>query len=132
LINPSELRPQCIKTSPDTATNIGMSILDVPISESNLEKDANDLKLVLKKTNPALQFYNTGLEELKSFKLAWFDFKSFGIDGDMYNIMFIAPVEGKMLHGIFNCAFEEYNDWKSPALQMLKSFKLCDVSDNDI
>jgi len=126
---PSEQRPQCIKTSPDTATNIGMSLMDIPISESNLEQEAIDMKLVLKKINPAMQFYNTGLEELVGFKLAWFDFKSFGIDGDMYNIMFTAAVEGKMLHGVFNCAFEEYKDWKDPALQMIKSISIIDELD---
>jgi hypothetical protein len=38
--------------------------------------------------------------------------------------MFLASVEGKMLHGMFNCIFTERENWKEVALKMIKSIKL--------
>jgi len=129
---PSEQRPQCIKTSPDTSTNIALSLFDFPSSEKYLEQEAGQMQLVLKKTNPAIEFYTLETVELDDFKLAWMDYKSFAVDEQIYNIMFLAAVEGKTLHGVFNCIFRYYEDWNDPALQMIKSIQLSKEEDEEI
>jgi hypothetical protein len=120
---PGEQRPQCIKTSLDTTVNMAVSFFGFPVNEKQIEQEAAQLKMVLKKTNPAMEFYQSNTEELKDFKLAWFDYKSFAIDHQMYNIMFIAAAEGKMLHGVFNCMYEDYKEWFNPAVQMIQSIR---------
>jgi len=121
---PSELRPQCIKTSHDTSVNLGMTLIaEYPATDETLENDTLEIKNALKKTNPAIEFYETGIEQLEDFKLSWFEFRSFALDGEMYNLMFLAPAKGQLLHGVFNCLFELSENWKEPALQMLKSIK---------
>jgi len=125
----SELRPQCIKTSPDTSINLCISLIaDCPITEETMKLDAMEMKNALQKTNPAMEFYESGIEQLEDFKLAWFEFKSFALDGQMYNLMFLAPAKGQMLHGVFNCMFESSDNWKEPALQMVKSIKYAEKS----
>jgi len=120
---PSESRPQCIKTSRDTAVNIGMSLFPAPIDENNLDNELNDLKKILKNVNPAFEFYRTDIEDLEDFKLGWFDYKSFAIDQQMYNIMFVASIDGQMLHGFFNCPYSGHDQWMDAALQMIRSIK---------
>ena len=120
---PSELRPQCIKTTPDTSVNLCLNLIDYPANEETLKFDADEMKRALKNTNPATEFYKSGIEQLEDFKLAWFEFKSFAIDGQMFNIMFTAPAKGKMLQGVFNCLFEDSESWQKIALQMIKSIK---------
>jgi hypothetical protein len=120
----SEQRPQYIKTSLDTSTNFAISLYDFKMNENHIDKEASSLKGVLKKTNPSMQFYEEGLEKLEGFNLAWFDYKSFAIDSQLYNIMFIGAVDGKMLHGVFNCVFGDIEEWKNPALQMMKSISI--------
>jgi len=120
---PSELRPQCIKTSPDTSVNLGLNLIDYPATEESLAFDINEMKNALKSTNPSIEFYESGIEQLEDFKLAWFEFKSFAIGGQMFNIMFTAPANGQMLQGVFNCLFEQYDMWQKPALQMIRSIR---------
>jgi len=120
---PSEQRSQCIKTSPDTSVNLGVSLLDFPVSEEHLKQESEEIQSIIKKSNPATEFYLSGIEELEDFKLAWFEYKSFAIDGQMYNIMFIASVDNKMLHGMFNCSLDERDNWQDLALKMVKSIR---------
>jgi len=122
---PSEDRPQEIWTSPDTATNFGISHLtQIDTDAEYLKEDTAEMKAILKKTNPAMEFYQENLEELEDFNIAWFDYKSFGIDHDMYNIMFLAPLGGKALHGVFICLYSDYSQWSEVARQMLRSIEL--------
>ncbi len=121
---PSEQRPQVIKTSLDTSVNIGFSLLNLPLKDEYLEDTTNHFKRVLKNMNPSMSFYVEETIELENFKLRYFTFKSFGMDSPMFNIMFIAPYGGGMLHGIFNCLFSEREQWEDYAMQMLESIEL--------
>ncbi|MCL1924633.1 MAG: hypothetical protein FWF50_03515 [Defluviitaleaceae bacterium] len=121
---PSEQRPQYIMTNPSTSTNIGLSLLDHPINETQVEEGSDELKRVLKATNPAIEFYKSGVEKLEDLKISWFEYKSYAIDDQMYNIMFVSSYEGKFLHGNFNCRFSEHTEWREPALTIIKSLKI--------
>ena len=121
---PSKQRPQCIKTNADTSVNMSISYHEFETSNEYIEKEAASMKAVLKKSNPAMEFYEEGVEELPDFRLAWFGFKSFGLDQEMFNIMFVAAPEGKMLHGVFNCLFSDYKSWEKVALQMIRSIRV--------
>jgi len=123
---PSEQRPQCIKTNPSNSTNIGLSILDHPISEAQVEEGSEEMKRILKAVNPATEFYKSGLEQSEDFRISWFEYKSFAIDDQMYNIMFVSSYKGKFLHGIFNCRFSKHTEWREPAIEIIKSLKIND------
>ena len=121
---PSEERPQCIKTDSSTMIDIGISLHDeIPIAENSIADVIEDMKYVLKKTNPAMEFYESGIEELEDFNIGWMDYKSFAIDDQMYNIMFVASVKGKMLHGVFNCGYSAHVEWRDRGLQIIKSIR---------
>lgn len=121
---PSVQRPKEIWSSPDTETNFGISHLDVEVKPEEVIETTKEAKMILQKTNPHMEFYKSGFEELPDCKLAWFDYKSFGIGQDMYNIMFISSVEGKMLHGVFVCLFDELETWSDIALKIVQSIKV--------
>lgn len=120
---PSEQRPQVIKTSLDTSVNICFSLLNSPLKEENLEDTLKYLKRAMKNMNPAMSFYDEKTIETENMKLRYFAFKSFGMDYPMFNIMFIAPYKGVMLHGVFNCLYTEREQWEDFAIQMLSSFE---------
>ena len=128
---PSEQRPQHIVTTQDTSVNLCISLLDVPASNDQTPQNVLEMKSILKMTNPATEFFESGLEALEDFDLAWFEYKSFAIDGQIYNIMFTASAYDKMLHGAFNCTFGHQDAWRDPALQMLKSIKLSKKGGNN-
>ena len=76
----------------------------------------------LKRLNPAFVFYESGVDK-RHVTVGWFEFKSYGLDTDVYNLMFVSRIGGKMLHGIFNCDYEDVLEWREPAQIYLDRIK---------
>ncbi|WP_250277186.1 hypothetical protein [[Clostridium] colinum] len=120
---PSEDRPQIIKTSLDTSVNFGFSLMPLPIKNEQTKDAITQFKILLKKVNPAYIFYDLKSEKIGEKTISWFDFKSYGLDFPMYNIMYILPIRNKVMHGIFNCLYEDVNEWKEYAFQVIKTIE---------
>ncbi len=120
---PSGQRPQVIKTSLDTTVNFTFSLLDAAFEKAYIPNVLNQIKSILQKVNPALIFYDQTIDIEK--ELGWFDFKSYGLDEQIYNIMYIVPIDGKLLHGIFNCQYRDIMEWKEAARQVIYSVRDC-------
>ncbi len=118
----SEQRPQVIKTSLDTTVNIGLSILDAKILPEQVGMLCDQAKAALKRLNPAYVFYENGVE-LENMPLGWFEFKSYGLDSNIFNLMFVTIAGGKMVHGIFNCNYDDTIEWREAARQMIHSIR---------
>lgn len=120
---PSEQRPQIIKTSLDTAVNFTFSLFNQELEESQVGRGIEQCREIIRKVNPAFLYYDLVVEEEKN--IGWFDFKSYGLDEPIYNVMYITPIEGKMMHGIFNCRYRDIMDWKPVVHQVLMSIEDC-------
>ncbi len=116
---PSEQRPQVIKTSDDGTVNFTFSLYDTEFNERQIEDALGQFKAVIRKVNPAFIFYDFVVESDKA--LGWFDFKSYGLDEQIYNVMYLLPVEGKLMHGIFNCLYRDILEWKEAVHQIMMS-----------
>lgn len=119
----SEQRPQIIMTSLDTTVNIGLSFMNVNIEAWQLKGLMEQSKSALKNLNPAMIFHESKVEENAELPLAWFEFKSYGMDKNVYNLMFIVRAHGKMLHGSFNCCYDYALEWREVARQMVYSIR---------
>lgn len=117
----SEQRPQIIKTSLDTTVNIGFSMPDLEVYPEHIEELCKQTKSALKQVNPAIVFYEGQVEG--DLPLGWFEFKSYGIDGNVYNLMFMTVINKKLLHGIFNCNYNDLLEWRDAARQMMRTIK---------
>lgn len=118
----SEQRPQIIKTSLDTTVNLGINMLNVDIQDEQIEPLLEQAKTALKRMNPAMTFYDSKIEKAPMM-LGWFEFKSFGLDSNVYNLMFVTRVDGKMVQGVFNCIYEDALEWRDAAHQMVNSIR---------
>ena len=116
---PSEQRPQVIMTSDDGTVNFTFSLYDTEFNERQIEDALGQFKAVIRKVNPAFVFYDFVVESDKA--LGWFDFKSYGLDEQIYNVMYLLPVEGKLMHGIFNCLYRDILEWKEAVHQIMMS-----------
>lgn len=116
---PSEQRPQVIMTSDDGTVNFTFSLYDTEFNERQIEDALGQFKAVIRKVNPAFIFYDFVVESDKA--LGWFDFKSYGLDEQIYNVMYLLPVEGKLMHGIFNCLYRDILEWKEAVHQIMMS-----------
>lgn len=116
---PSEQRPQVIKMNSDTSVNFTFSLYDITFNERQIESALSQFQGIIHKVNPAFIFYDFVISEEKN--LGWFDFKSYGLDEQMYNVMYITPIEGKLMHGIFNCMYRDILEWKDAVQQVMLS-----------
>lgn len=121
----SEQRPQIIKTSLDTTVNFTFSLYDIQLSEKNIDSTIHQFKELIQKVNPAYVFDEIVIE--KERNIGWFDFKSYGIDEQIYNIVYVKPIGGRLLHGVFNCTCRDNVEWKDAALQVIYSINDCTI-----
>ena len=56
-------------------------------------------------------------------KIAWLAYETMAIDADIFNIMFITPLEGKMLYGSFNCILGMQDEWEKIAMYCIRTIK---------
>lgn len=120
---PMEQRPQIIKTNETGDVNFSFSLLDEKLQDNQVEKVKDSLIRLLKQAYPANTFYESNIEEQNHRVIGWFDFKSHGFDQKLYNFMYLLPIEGKFLHGTFNCALSEVDLWKPVVLQVIQSIE---------
>ena len=119
---PSANRPEIIKTSLNTNVNFAFNWMDKRSFVNQEEELALQLKAVLLKTNPSFVFYEEDEQKTSGGNtIRTFDFKSYGIDEQMYNMMCIISFSGGTLHGIFNCLDRDSEDWKKVLGQVFQS-----------
>lgn len=116
---PSENRPQIIKTDSDGSVNFTFSRFEQPMQADQIKDTVDDLRLMLRKAHPANLFIEDGQVEFESTICRWFDFKGYTINGTIYNVLFVAPVENGFILGMFNCPFEVWPSWKPVVLLLL-------------
>lgn len=117
----SEQRPQIIKTSLDTTVNFTFSLYGIELPEEEIDSTIRQFKYLIQKVNPACVFDEIVTE--KEQGVGWFDFKSFGVDEQIYNIMYVKPIGGRLLHGVFNCMYRDMAEWKDAAIQVIYSVR---------
>lgn len=119
-------RPQIIKTDFNCDTTITFSLLPIPDIENaadisaQMEKLHEDMKKVWKQ----YVFYDTGQVEAGELSVAWMDFRSFCMDGSIYNLMFMFHVEERIVLGNFQCSFPQYDMWKPTVLKLLTTVQV--------
>lgn len=121
---PMEQRPQIIKMNEDGSINFTFSFLDIDVKNENLPEVIESLYMVIRNTQPANIFYEKKVEEINdTLSVGWFDYKSHGIDQKIYNLMYCIPMNGQLLHCVFNSPLQEVDTWKPIVLQVIHSIE---------
>lgn len=120
---PMEQRPQVIKTSEDTKINFTFSLIDQPITNEQVEELVKYIKKILRNAKPDIRFVEDKIQEVNKLTIGWFDFVSNGYDQKIYNLMYYLPIDGKVMHGIFNCPLQDADVWKTIILQVIQTIR---------
>lgn len=115
-------------TSLDGSVNFTFSLVDQQISEEQIEPLTLQMQEIIRKSNPAAVFYWEEAALLDSgHPICMFDFKSFGVDGQMYNMVCFTPLSSGTLHGTFICLDEDAEDRKDFAWNAFKTIHEIDA-----
>lgn len=121
---PSVNRPQKIFTSLDGSVNFAFSIVENQISDNQIESLTEQMEEVISKSNPAAVFYQEVSESLANGRpICMFDFKSFGVDEQLYNMVCFTQLSCGTLHGTFICLDRDADEWKNMAWEAFKTIR---------
>ena len=116
-------KPQVILTSLDNTIDITLNLLEGKLKAEQIPLCLQKLKGAIRKAYPATLFYDEELFNESGVSVAYMDYKSFSLDGPVYNIMFVSVICNKPLIGTFNCPFDKWEQWRPVVLEMLKTIR---------
>lgn len=120
---PSSFRPHIILTNVKLTANFGFSLFSQKIEDEETDGMAVYLKNILKRSNPAIQFYSQKtIKTLKCTKVVY-DFRTQALDEAIYNIHFLAAINSRVMLGIFNCLYRDTDEWYEMVQQIIGSVK---------
>lgn len=109
-------RPQIVLSNPDATVdvffNCGVKKTHVSIADRMIL-----YKSVVKNLNSSYEFFTARAGS----RLAYFDFRSYTIDSDMYNLWFLVDLPDNTIFGGFSCLIHWQLQWHVLALQMLQT-----------
>lgn len=120
---PSEQRPQIIWSNETGTVNFCFSLFEMEMVPEQVDEAVTGFRSMLQRMQPGTEFFDFGIETVDKNKIGWFDFKNSAIDEQIYSILFVTPIHGRVCNGVFNCLFRDYEDWKPIMKQVLLSMK---------
>ena len=123
---PNLNRPQIIKTDVNADATMTFSLLPMAEVENITDISAQIEKLYgdMKKVWKQFVFYDTGQVEAGELPVGWMDFRSFCMDGSIYNLLFMFQAEEQIVLGNFHCSFPQYDIWKPVILKLLATIQV--------
>ena len=70
-------------------------------------------------SHPSFTFY----EYEADGEPGWFDYRSYAMDGDIYNVLFVTSIDNKLLIGSFSCPYDERDAYERPAKRIIASVR---------
>lgn len=121
----SEHRPQLILTGRmDPTENIGVSC--IARDGRDLQQALNVMRGSVRQIAPETVFYDTGPITAKNCEGYWFEYKSFTINDEAYNLQFLLGSAQTILLGVFNCSIRVFDDWKPFIVKSLDYTEILD------
>lgn len=105
---PCEEKPQIILEDKETNRFCTFSLLDNhTLIDLQLEYAIHVISKVVVSLYPSCLLDEAQLKDCKDGACGWFSFKSIGNRGEIFNIMYIYPVNGCMMLGTMGCIAED-------------------------
>ena len=117
-------RPDEIYTSLDMSVNFTYTDLGISGNDEDTRLAAGLIKQIIRNANPGYEFFEENEDIEKEVIINRFDFKSYGIDDEAYNIMYLASTGNSLIQGTFNCLYRDRIEWKRAALEVIKTVSM--------
>ncbi|WP_236896144.1 MULTISPECIES: hypothetical protein [Clostridium] len=121
---PSENEPDIIKCDEKGNICITLKIIDRILDENKVEELKDGMKEGMKNTNPIDVFYEDGVLKVDSQNIGFIEFKSYTMDGPIFNLMFFLELDEKTLMGNFRCLYAEYGEWRETVFQVIRNIRV--------
>lgn len=120
---PSESRPEIIYANSDTTVNITFSHKQEKLAAGQGAEVLDDLGHVLRHLYPTCKIFYQDSVQAGGNEVAWMDFVTPAMDSEIYNMMFVTQLKGRLLIGTCNCLDSDREDWKDLFVQMIATIR---------
>ena len=120
-------RPDVIYTSLDMSVNFTFTDLGISGNDEDTRLAAVLIKQIIKNANPGYEFFEENEDVERNVIINRFDFQSYGIDDEAYNIMYLACTGNNLLQGTFSCLYKDRMEWKRAALEVIKTVSIVEA-----
>lgn len=116
---PSERRPTIIYTDESTTINLAFNMTTHSISDTEVAEFQEEMIDILEQAQPSAEWLDTDVIEINDKTIGFLEVITPAIDGDIFNLMFFASIDGQALIGTFNCMDEDFETWRPIARAMM-------------
>lgn len=120
---PSRYRPPLILMSGDTLVNYGFQLTETPLAKVQLTEAIEGFLYSSRRIMPAARFGTVQYIDRADGQTAYYSYEVAAADTDIFQITYITDIDGKLLHGMFNCLLQEKERWERAALKSIGSIK---------
>lgn len=119
---PNEGRPDIIFSNEDGSININFKLIEDKLKARDVKTVKDLLQQEMVEKNTECKMVSSAVIEGDT-RIGYFDFISPAFDGDIYNLMFLFPLDEQIVLGSFNCMHFDMAGWLEIAVQMLRSIR---------
>lgn len=127
---PSDRRPNLIYTDESSSINLGFNLTPHRLKEEGVAAFQENMIDILEQAQPSADWLDTDVLKIDEKTVGFLEIITPAIDGDIFNLMFFASIEGIALIGTFNCMEEDLETWRPIARAMMESLRFASNSRN--
>ncbi|WP_235318447.1 MULTISPECIES: hypothetical protein [Lysinibacillus] len=120
---PSERRPNLIFTDTSSSINLAFNLTPHRLNEEGVAGFQENMMDILEQAQPSADWLDTEVLTIDAKTVAFLEVITPAIDGEIFNLMFFASVEGRALIGTFNCMEDDLDTWRPIARAMMESLQ---------
>lgn len=120
---PSEERPEIILSDDTGATNITFNYIPEEITNEEIPNTRDAMVKILKKLHPSSRWFEIGEKNVKEKNVAFCEFSSPALDGNIFNVMYFVEIHENILMGTINFKANEKKYWKIAAHQIIETIE---------
>jgi hypothetical protein len=121
---PSPRKPNPIYTDQSTTINIAFNHTSTPLIVKDLPGFKLTMMQMIKKMQPSAQFLEDGIKVINGLSVAFFEFVTSALDGEIYNLACFTPLQERALLINFNCLEVDMAVWRPIAFGIIDSLRL--------
>lgn len=120
---PSERRPNLIYTDTSSSINLAFNLTPHRLNEDGVAAFQENMMDILEQAQPSADWLDTDVQKIDGKTVGFLEVITPAIDGEIFNLMFFASVEGRALIGTFNCMEDDLDTWRPIARAMMESLQ---------